>query len=279
MEGLADCAPGGETEWQRRWHTGWMMTGVREAQLIEAANLLLDARRNLNPIVELPVELQPMTLDEAYFVQDTISVAYGAIGGWKIGAPTPEATPSFAPMAKIWMRPSGAELGAATHRYRGLEAEIAFLLGEDLPVRATPYTRDEVIAAIASCHPVIEELESGLVDPVAAMKLSMVGDMQMHGGLIYGPAVADWKSIDFTKEEVSIAIDGMVRLERTGSNTSGDFLRLLPYLANEGSVRTGGLKAGQWITTGSWTGNIQASAGTTVDVRFGTAGHVGLRFE
>lgn len=255
-----------------------MITGAREEQLIEAANLLLDARRTVEPIVDLPVALQPATLDEAYFVQDRVAEALGEIGGWKIGAPTPEATPMFGPMPSIWIRPGGSVLSAATHRYRGLEAEIAFLLGEDLPVRATPHTRDGVLAAIASCHPVIEELESGLVDPVAAAKLSMVGDLQMHGGLIYGPAYADWKNIDFTKETVTLAIDGVVRVERTGSNTSGDFLRLLPYLANEGSVRTGGLKAGQWITTGSWTGNIQATTGAPVDVRFATAGHVGLRF-
>ena len=42
------------------------MTGAREAQLMEAANLLLDARRTLTPMVELPADLQPMTMDEAY---------------------------------------------------------------------------------------------------------------------------------------------------------------------------------------------------------------------
>ena len=30
------------------------MTGAREAQLMEAANMLLDARRTLTPIVDLP---------------------------------------------------------------------------------------------------------------------------------------------------------------------------------------------------------------------------------
>jgi 2-keto-4-pentenoate hydratase len=256
-----------------------MMTGAREAQLMEAANLLLDARRTADPMLDLPAELQPTTMDEAYFVQDTMATAYGAIGGWKIGAPTPEASPMFGPMPKIWIRPSGSLFVGPTHRYRGLEAEIAFQLGEDLPVRATPYTREEVIAAIATCHPVIEELESGYVDPGAAVKLSMVGDLQMHGGFVYGPAYADWKSIDFTQEHVTLSIDGVVRVERTGSNTSGDFLRLLPWLANEGSARTGGLRAGQWITTGSWTGNIQALPATSVDARFSTVGHVELRFE
>ncbi len=101
----------------------------------------------------------------------------------------------------------------------------------------------------------------------------------MHGGLIYGPAFADWRSVDFSREHVSLAIDGAVRFEATGSNTSGNLLRLLPWLANEGAARTGGLFAGQWVTTGSWTGVTTAMARATVDARFSTAGVVGLRFE
>ena len=97
-----------------------MMTGAREAQLMEAANLLLDARRTADPMVDLPAALQPTTMDEAYFVQDTMAEAYGAIGGWKIGAPTPDATPMFGPMPKIWIRPSGSLFG------HGSRTEFAF---------------------------------------------------------------------------------------------------------------------------------------------------------
>ena len=146
------------------------------------------------------------------------------------------------------------------------------------PRAHTPYTREEVVAAIASCHPIIEELESGLIDPKAANNFSALADLQMHGGFIHGPAVADWKSIDFSKETVTLSIDGAVQVERTGSNTSGDLLRLLPYLANEGAARTGGLRAGQWITTGSWTGNTPAIAGAQAEAGFTHAGRVTLRF-
>ena len=205
-------------------------------------------------------------------------LAYGEIGGWKIGAGTPDATPFFAPMPRAWMAPSGAILAGPRYRYRVLEAEIAFLLATDLPARATPYTREEVVAAIASCHPIIEELESGLIDPKAANPLSALADLQMHGGFIYGPAYADWKTLDFATETVTLSIDGVVQVERTGSNTSGDLMRLLPYLANEGAARTGGLKAGQWITTGSWTGNTPAIPHSTADATFAHAGCVTFRF-
>jgi 2-keto-4-pentenoate hydratase len=255
-----------------------MMTGAEERQLISAADMLLDARRTSTPIADLPADVRPKTLDEAYFIQDRLAWAYEDIGGWKVGAPTADATPLFGPMPLAWMSCSGCEMRGMTHRFRGLEAEIAFLMGEDLPPRETPYTREEVIAAIASCHPAIEVIETALLDPLAATRLSMIADMQIHGGFVYGDAYADWQNIDFSKEHVMIAVDGAVRVEQTGSNTSGDLMRLLPWLANDGAARTGGLRKGQWITTGSWTGLTRGSAGSTVDVEFSTAGRVWLRF-
>jgi 2-keto-4-pentenoate hydratase len=253
------------------------MTGAREAQLLEAANTLLNARRTQTPIQDLPPELRPTTLAEVYAIQDDIALAYEPVGGYKIGAPTPDATPLYAPMPLAWIAPSGATLSGPQWRYRGLEAEIAFQLGEDLPPRETPYTREEALAAIATCHPVIEVLESGLIDPPAADRMSMLADLQMHGGLIYGPPVPDWRLIDWNAEPVSLAVDGTLRVERTGSNTSGDLLKLIPWLANN-PTRTRGLKAGQWITTGSWTGNTLATPNSAVDVIFQTAGRVTLKF-
>jgi 2-keto-4-pentenoate hydratase len=255
-----------------------MITGAQERQMMDAADMLLDARRTCKPIMDLPVDHRPTTMEEAYFVQDRMSWAYEAIGGWKVGAPTPDATPAFAPMPAAWMSCSGCEMRGITHRYRGLEGEIAFLMGENLPPRSTPYTRDEVIAAIASCHPAIEILETALVDPTKASKLTTVADMALHGGFVFGDAVPDWQNIDFSQESVTLAVDGAVRVEQKGSNTSGDLLRLLPFLANEGAARTEGLKKGDWITTGSWTGITQASAGASAEVRFSTMGRAFLRF-
>jgi 2-keto-4-pentenoate hydratase len=255
-----------------------MINGFREKELFDVTDILLDARRTNTPIADLPPELQPTNLEEVAMVHTRMAMAYGDIGGWKIGAPSADATPFFAPMPRAWMAGSGALLYGPAYRYRMLEAEVAFLLGKDLPPRKNPYTRDEVLDAIASCHAAIEELESGFIDPKAVNNFSALADLQMHGAFIHGPAVVDWRSIDFSQETVTLSIDGAVRVERTGSNTSGDLLRLLPYLANEGAARTGGLRAGQWITTGSWTGNTPAPPNSVAEATFTHLGTVSLRF-
>ena len=258
-----------------------MIPANRAADLESAATLLLEARRFAKPIADLPTPMQPASLEEVYCVQDALARALEPEGprAWKIGAPAPNATPLFAPMISTWIHADGAVLNDPRIRLRGLEAEIAFLIGEDLPAGGRPYTRDQVSAAIASCHPAIEELESGLTVPSQAARFSMLADLQTHGGFVYGPALTDWQQIDFAKESVTLAVDGTVMVERTASNTAGtDLLRLLVYLANEGATRTGGLKRGTWVTTGSWTGNTFAAAGSSVNVQFSTAGKVSLRF-
>ena len=88
-----------------------MMTGEREKELMSAAGMLLEARRTNTPIDDLPAAVRPVSLEEAYFIQDRLALAYGEIGGWKVGAPTAEATPMFAPMPRAWIASNDALLG------------------------------------------------------------------------------------------------------------------------------------------------------------------------
>ncbi|MFT4113397.1 2-keto-4-pentenoate hydratase [Silvibacterium sp.] len=249
-------------------------------RLRQAAEILLRARRECEPVTALPEELAPRDLDEAYALQDILAEALGPVGGYKVGAASPDSTPLFSPMP-LWggYSPSGALVADSYRRVRGVEGEIAFLLGKDLPARETPYTREELIEAIASAHPAIELLESAFEDPDKTPRLMTIGDLQSNGGFLYGPALEGWQNVDFTKESVKVVVDGAVRFEGTASNTAGtDLLRLVSYLANEGSKRTGGLLKGQWITTGSWSGKELATQGSRVEVSFSTFGSVFMSF-
>lgn len=257
------------------------LTTADRDRLYQAAELLLKARREVKPIQGLPEDLRPRTIEEAYFLQDIMAEAMRSIGGWKVGAPSPGAAPLFGPMPLLGgFAVSGSRIAPTFRRLRGVEAEIAFCLGKDLPPRAEPYSREEIVDAIASANPAIELLESAYVDPDTVDRLSMIGDLQMNGGFAYGAPYANWKICDLTQESVTVAVDGVVRFEGKASNPAGtDLLRLVAWLANEGSYRTGGLKAGQWITTGSWSGKTLANPGSTVEVSFSSFGTVSLKFD
>lgn len=247
----------------------------------QAAEILLRARREVMPIHELPLRLRPRTIDEAYSLQDIVALAMGVTGGWKIGASAPDATPVFSAMP-LWggYARSGDRIASAFKRLRGVEAEIAFCLGKDLPRRPKPYTREEVAGAIASAHPAIELLESAYFDPDKVDRFSLLGDLQMNGGFVHGAPVPDWQNYDLSQEAVTVNVDGTVRYEGRAGNPAGtDLLRLVTWLANEGSYRTGGLRSGQWITTGSWSGKTHANPGSTAEVRFSNFGEVHLKFD
>ena len=131
------------------------LSGVDRDRLHQAAELLLEARRTVQPIDDLPPGMAPRTLEEAYCIQDLMLQAIGKAGGWKVGAMTPDSTPFYAPMPVDGFTTSGERIARQYRRLRGVEAEIAFLMGKDLPPRSTPYSRAELIDAIASCHPAV----------------------------------------------------------------------------------------------------------------------------
>ncbi len=232
-----------------------------------AADCLMRARDPAARLGLLPEALRPANAAGAYAIQREVAAGLGPIGGWKVGATGPDAPVNCAPMPASGIAPSPGMLGPAGF---AIEAEVAFRLDQDLPPRAAPYSREEVIAALAAAHPAIEWLESRYADPAMVDRWSHLADSLMHGGFVWGEGVADWQGFVFETMTVTQAVDGET-LERVG-NPAGDMIRLVRWLANEGAVWAGGLRAGQFVTCGSWTGKTPARAGQQVAVRFAGLG-------
>ena len=244
----------------------------------DTAALLLSAWRDpTQKLQALPSVLLPADEAVAYAVQRRVLEALGPIGGWKVGASGPDAPCNCAPMPAAGIHAGPARVHAAPGALRGIEAEIAFRLAADLPPREAPYGRAEVIAAIGACVPAIEVLDSRFVDPDAQDKLSLLADLNTHGGFVYGAPAANWQGIDFAKETVSVTVDGKP-LKTATANPAGDMIRLVQYLADTGARWAGGLRAGQYITCGSWTGKDFMAPGAQVQVTFASAGSTALEF-
>lgn len=243
----------------------------------EFAALLIAARRDQTKrIGALPAALVPGDVAAAYAVQHKVAASFGAIGGWKVGAPGGTTICGALPASGIQASPT--LLDSATHPYRGIEAEVAFRMKADLPPRATPYSREEVVAAIGGMYPVIEELESRFLEPDSHDLMTNLADTQSHGGLIYGPGLADWQGVDLSAEHCQQFVDGAVHTERTGY-PFGDILKMVEWMANTGAVWAGGLKAGQFVTCGSWTGKAPVGPKAKVRVVFPSLGEVLLSYK
>ena len=239
----------------------------------QAVNLLL-AARNGTRAAALPPELRPRSAADATEIQRLTMAALGPIGGWKVGAAGPDAPPACAPLPASGLHEAPAVLHGADFTSREVEAEICFILGRDLPPRPLPYTRDEVVAALASAHPAIEVLQSRF--DAAVDDLTTLADLGRHGALITGNAIAGWEHLDFDVVTVSVTCGEEVHHGR--GNPAGDMIRLIAWLANEGAAWAGGLRAGQVITTGSWTGALPVPEADHVIAEFSIAAPVALGF-
>ena len=86
------------------------------------AALIIAARRDLAArIAALPPALVPADRAAAYAVQHKVAAGFGGIGGWKVGAPGGETICGALPASGVQASPT--KLAAATHPYRGIEAE------------------------------------------------------------------------------------------------------------------------------------------------------------
>lgn len=236
-----------------------------EVSPAEAARALCRARRDGRRV---PSSLLPQhDRRKAYAVQDATLAALGPVGGWKVGASAPGREPVCAPLPAEGLVRGGALLRGAGWHLRGVEVEVAFRLGADLPPRAVPYTRDEVADAIASVLPVIEVAETRLVDWLDAGAPALLADLLCHGALVLGePAPFERSWLDLARTEVMMHFGDQVVAHTVGGHSHPDVGALLAWLANQGAARGTGLRAGQVVTTGSCTGMLFASEGTAVRV-------------
>ena len=243
---------------------------------VEDAARLLCAARHGPPVHELPDSCRPQSDADAYQIQDAVVRQLGeTIGGWKVGAGSAESAAFRAPIWMKMIRPSPASYNARELRLIGIEAEIAFRLGRDLPARAAVYDRAEVTGG-AALHPVIEVVDSRYSDFRSLDRFSILADSFSNGGLVYGPAVPDWEKFDLGQTRITVTEDGEPFADSAGGAARDPIAALVDF-ANLMNGR-GGAKAGAFVTTGSWTGMVFTKRGTRIVADFGPLGRVEIAF-
>src|SRR3989442_1137437 len=100
------------------------------------------------------------------------------------------AEPTCAPLLATLVLRSPQQFPAGTFALNGVEAELAFTLARDLPLRDELYTEAEMPHVLASVHVAIEVVDSRFFDIGATGSLSLLADFQSNGALVLGTGVA-----------------------------------------------------------------------------------------
>lgn len=245
-----------------------------KGQIEQAAKLLVQARRSMEPIDGLPEALRPANVTDAHAIQDATTAGLGkTVGAFKAMAPANgEATRGVIYADTVFASP--ARIPAAQVPQCGVEGEVAFVFRRDLPARGTPYSRDEVAAAVDACA-AIEVVTSRYRDLDRASNLEKLADSISNGAFVYAQANADWRDLELGKLKVVLTVNGTPVLEQVGGHPTGDPLGVAVALVN---MMSGGVRAGQFVTCGSLTGLRFLKPGDVCGVTFGGLGAASVTF-
>ena len=263
------------------------MKRMDQAQIHEAAQLLWNAWQDGRKLERLPDECRPQTIEDGYAVQARLASCSGqVVSGWKIAATSQAGQAHIGvdgPLAgrllagKLSQSPATLSLGA--NGMRVVELEFAFRLARDLPPRGHAYSTDEVMVSVASLHAAIEIPDSRFLDFSSVGPAQLIADSACAGLFVWGSeAASDWRTIDLAAHPVSLSLNGVQAGEGCGANVLGDPRIALTWLANELTVRAGGLKAGRIVTTGTCIQPTEITPGARVLGDFGSLGTVEATF-
>ena len=235
---------------------------------------------------QLPDAQRPREEAEGHAIQ-ALFAAHSSqpIAGWKIAATSKAGQEHLdvdGPLAgRVLLErllPDRVTLDLSRNLMGVVEAEFAFVLGEDLGPQAAAYSTEKVMAAVAELRPSVEIPDSRFADFTKVGKAQLLADNACAWWLIVGPAVApDWRDRDLREHQVQLYRNGQLAGEGVGSNVLGDPREALTWLVNDVTSRGETLQAGQLVTTGTCLVPVAVEAGDEVFVDFGEFGQLQLR--
>jgi len=247
-----------------------------QAQIDRAASLLVNARRSGTLLDGLPPDVTPASVADAHAIQDAVTAGLGKpIGAFKAMAPA-AGEPTRGVIYADTIHASPARVPAAEVPQCGVEGEVAFVFRRDLPARAAPYSRDEVAAAVDACA-AIELVTSRYRNLDAASNLEKLADCISNGAFVHAAPMADWRGLELGQPKVTLTVNGTPVVEQNGGHPTGDPLGVAVALANMMREK-GGVRAGQFVTCGSYTGLRFLRAGDVCGVRFEGLGAAEVTF-
>jgi 2-keto-4-pentenoate hydratase len=244
-----------------------------------AAQFLWAARQRRTPGPRIPPEARPADIADALAIQQRVTDLVGQpIGGWKCSVPTAPRPISFAPIFAPTIASSSPCRIAPVGELARIEPEIAFVMDRDLSARATPYSDDEVRAAVRETRLVLEILGPRYADPTAITFPELLADSVASQGLFVGPVVPDAFNREFEGFPISIRDALGTLLDREGKHPDGHPLRPLYWLANHLAASSTPLRAGQIVTTGSYCGALDMPMDLALTFTYGDLGTLTVTF-
>ena len=252
---------------------------------LAAARILLDRRRRGEQGDGLPSSCNPLTLASAFAIQSAVSnLQHSPIVAWKCGMPSADkwiVAPIYADQVHRVDSNTDRQICPVWGRNKKLkiEAELAFLLSHDLPVREQAYTEAEVNMAIASTRLALELIDTRYAEAEQRSFYEHLADGLFNQGLLLGPVIDNDQGQSTREMAISLCVEGENAVTIAGRHPAGQPRLPLYWLANFLRSQGIGLQAGQAIITGAYAGSPEVPLDTDISVQFAGLGQIQVRFE
>ena len=224
----------------------------------KAARYIFDAHAGRAEYRNLPPEIAPQSIAEAYAAQAALARLLaereGRVAGMKIATTTKVMQalmgidhPCGGLIFERRVFRSPAEIQTSDHIHVVLECELAVRLGRAITRRSEPHTRDSVKAAIAAVMPAFELIEDRNADYKNAQAFSMIADNCWNAGVVLGTETRFDTERSLDGVAGSVKIDGLP----SGEGRTDDPLDALAWVANLAIEHKHPLQAGMVVITGS----------------------------
>ena len=222
-----------------------------------AAQFIAESHRSRAPYQNLPDEIAPSTVDEAYAIQEALrelwTPLYGQLAGLKIATTTKVMQqlmgidhPCGGMIYEKRVHTSPAGIKRSDYMNVVVECELAVRMTKTLQKMTSPYTREDVRAAIGSVMPAFELIEDRKAVYKECKAYTLIADNAWNGGIVLGAPV----TIPADKE-----LNGLKGRLDTGKEIreglTDDPMGALAWLANLAAGRNRPLEAGMVVITGS----------------------------
>jgi len=257
-----------------------------QTTVVAAADRLQEAARSRVPCPPVRDLIGTADVDRAYAVQQELTHRRQAAGarpvGRKIGLTSPAVQrqlgvdrPDFGVLFDDMDVSALAEVPSDRLLQPKAEAEIAFVLGEDLG--DGPLDARQVRAAVAYAVAALEIVDSR----IAGWDITFgdtVADNASSGLFVLGDRRLTLQELEPVEVVMTMRLDGAVVSEGTGAACLGDPLNALAWLARTAADLGDPLRAGQVVLSGALGPMAATPPGTVVSAELGPLGSIGATF-
>lgn len=155
------------------------------------------------------------------------------------------------------------------------EAEVAFVVGRDLPAGAMP-SYSEFLSCLAYALPALEIVDSAITDWKLTL-VDTVADNASCGVFVLGDQPVAIGDVSLGEVGMQLQQNGKLVSVGTGAACLGHPLRAAYWLARTMTARGEGLKAGEIILSGALGPMVVIQAGDLIEARMGALGAVSCR--